>query len=151
MKTGHYLLPYKFRILGWFLLFAGMVVASLYLFSGLRFTMPVFAVFSYYIEAKYLAVFQTNFADELTLFMLLAGLFIIAFTKEKAEQGCCDEEVMIGYQLKRGNALHKSLFYNSIFLIFSILFIYGQGFVAVLIINLFSTLILYLLFKWHSK
>jgi len=40
--------------------------------------------------------------------------------------------------------MFKALYYNTIFLFFSILFVFGQGFFWVMILNLLSVFVLYL-------
>lgn len=136
----NYLLPYKLRWQGWIILTIGVLLSVLYIVFDFRFMMPVFAVFSSFFETKYFATFKTNFADEATMIFLFAGLFLVAFTKEKNESGF-DQNL----NNLRGAALIKSIYINSIILLFSILFVYGQGFLFIMIFNLFSCLILYII------
>lgn len=136
----NYLLPYKLKWPGLIILAIGVLLSILYIVFDFRFMMPVFAVFSSFFETKYFETFKTNFADETTMIFLLAGLFIVAFTKEKNESGF-DQDL----NNLRGAALIKSIYINSFILLFSILFIYGQGFLFIMIFNLFSCLILYII------
>ncbi len=129
-------LPNPLKKAGWLLLILGLVFATAYAFLDFRFTMPVFALFSYFAEVKFLAVFETNFADELTMVFLLSGLFLLSFSKEKKETARLEH--------LRNKALIKAFLYNTLFLFFSILFVYGMGFLGVLVVNLFSPLIIYL-------
>jgi len=133
-----YCFPYKYRIIGWILLFAGMVMAVFYLFFDFRFSMPVFAIYSSFFETKYLTVFQTNFADELTLLLLIGGFFILVFTRETTNDTLQESA--------KSKAIFKALYYNSILLMLSILFVFGQGFIGVLVLNIFSIFVLYLIF-----
>jgi hypothetical protein len=100
--------------------------------------MPVFAVYSSFLETKTFETFRTNVADEITLILILAGLSLIVFSKEKHEA-----EGMDALRLK---ALFMALILNNLFLLFSILFIFGTGFIAMLVLNIFSFVILYLVF-----
>lgn len=124
------------KFVGVFLLFAAIVLAIVSLLTGLKITLPVFAIFSKYIEAKYFAFFSTNFTDELVLLLFIAGLMLIVFCGNKKD---VDREII------RGRAMFRAVLYNSFVLIFSILFFYGQGFFAIMVFNLFSTLLIYLL------
>ena len=135
-------LPHKLKKAGWVLLSLGILFSLAYAFLDFRFTMPVIAVFSYFTEAKYFAVFETNFADELAMISLLSGLFILSFTREKKETDLLDQ--------LRNQALKKTLLYNSVFVFCSILFVYGVGFLGAMVLNLFSPLIIYLVLFYRS-
>jgi hypothetical protein len=126
----------NWKIVGVFLLFAAIVLAIVSSLTGLKVTLPVFAIFSKYIEAKYFAFFSTNFTDELVLLLFIAGLMLIVF---------CGNKKSVDSELLRGKAMFRAVLYNSFVLLFSILFLYGQGFFAIMVFNLFSTLLIYLL------
>ena len=115
---------------------AGIILAILYFAFDLRFRMPVFALVSSFLKTRFFTGFTTNFADELVILVLLAGLILIAFSEEKKECHAYDE-----IRLK---ALKTSLLIDSIILFLSVLFIYGGGFIAVAIINIFLPLTLYI-------
>jgi len=142
------LLPYKFKIPGLILTLAGIVSTVFYLFFDFRFKMPVFAVVSSYLDVKILRSFETNFADELTMFLLVAGMFLMIFSKERNESQAEFDKI-------RFRSLFLALFANMLFLAFSILFFYGQIFMAVIISNLIFLpalyLILFLIFKKQNK
>jgi len=122
---------------------AGIILTIFYIRTDFRVTIPVFAIFSYYMEMKFMAIFKTNFADELILLSFVGGFFMLVFSKDRRWKPDLD--------LLKGPALFKALFFNSILMLFSILFIYGQGFFAVMVFNLFSTYILYLIFYHRMK
>jgi len=137
------LLPYPVKFAGLFLTFAGMVMSVFYLLFDFRFTIPVFAIFSSFLETKMFVTFNTNFADELTMLLLFTGLILIVFSKEKTESEYLDAT--------REKAIVKALIYNNIMLLFSILFIYGSGFIGILVINLFSFSLFYLFIFYLMK
>ena len=137
------LLPYKFKWIGALLVLFGSIVLVFYVLYNLVFMLPVFAVFSSFLETKVFAIIKTNIADELIMLALLSGFFFMAFSKEKTEN-----ENMPPI---RANALSKAVFANTVFLIFSILFIYGNGFVAMILLNLVSPFIFYLVFLFILK
>ena len=127
----------KFKIPGLILVIAGLVLAILYFSINLRFEIPVFAVVSSFMETKLFTTFSTNFADELTMILLFSGLFILAMSGEKDE----NEQV----KASRQKAVKTTLIINSAILAFAILFIYGSGFMAVIIANPFMPFIIYLI------
>jgi hypothetical protein len=137
------LLPYRWKLAGIFLLMAGTVSAIFYIWFDFRFKVPVFAVYSSFLETKLFSVFRTNFSEELTLLLLISGLSLVIFSKEKNE--------FEGLDLIRSRALFKALAVNNILLFLSVLLIYGSGFIAILVINIFSFFIFYLLFFYLGK
>ena len=137
------LLPYRWKFVGIVLAFFGIVSAILYSWFDLKFKMQVFAVYSSFLDTKYFVSFRTNFADELTLLLLICGLSLIIFSKEKDE--------FDGLDSLRFKALAKALILNIIFLLFAVLFVYGSGFIAMLVINIFTFLVCYLLFFYLQK
>jgi hypothetical protein len=130
------LISHKYKIPGYLLIFIGLVLTILYFSVDFRFEMPVFAVFSSYFETKFFTAFRTNFADELIILLFLAGLTLVAFSKEKNES-----ELLQPLRIK---ALIKTAIINSLVMTFSVVFIYGSGFMAILIVNIFLPFILYL-------
>lgn len=133
-----FLLPYRFKFIGAFLLTIGIILAVLYLFFDYSIIIPVFAICSVFMETKFFVTFQTNFTDELILFFLISGLGLVAFSKEKKETKNLDG--------LRSNAIGKALIANNILLLFAILFFYGGVFLGVVVFNLFSFFIFYLIF-----
>jgi uncharacterized protein YacL len=131
------LFPNKFKIPGLILLTAGTVLAILYFSINLRFELPVFAIVSSFMETKLFTTFSTNFADELTMILLFSGLFILAMSEERDEK----EQV----RAARQKAVKTTLIINSAILAFAILFIYGSGFMAVIIASPFMPFIIYLI------
>jgi hypothetical protein len=137
------LLPCYYKFAGIFLVSAGIVLAIFYIWFDFNFTLPVFAVFSSFMETKIFATFRTNFADELILLLLVAGFGLIVFSKEKHETE--------KYDSLRLRSLFKAMLVNAVFMLFSLLFIYGAGFLAVLIFNLVSLQLFYLVFFFFAR
>ena len=131
------LLPYYFKIFGIVLLLAGIAMAIFYIWFDFRFTIPVFAVYSVFFETKIFEVFRTNFADELTLLVLICGLGLIVFSKQKNEWA--------GLDFIRFKALSLAVIANTVFLLLSVIFVYGSGFMGMLVINVISLFVFYLI------
>jgi hypothetical protein len=140
---NNFLLSYKWKIPGLLLLITGVVLTIIYFLLNPRLEAPVFAVFSSFMEVKTFEVFRTNIYEELLLLSLLAGLFLLAFSGEKTEK----EE----YKLFRGKALALAVIINVIIACFSIIFVFGSGFLGFAVINIFLLLILYIVIFYLLK
>ncbi|MDX9906975.1 MAG: hypothetical protein RBS55_10350, partial [Bacteroidales bacterium] len=108
-----------------------------------RFKVPVFAVVSIFVEPKFFTVFQTNFSEEVVLFFLITGLNLIIFSKEK-EEGEDLERIRL-------KAFARAMITNAAVQLFAVLFVYGAGFAAVMVFNLLSVNILYLIFFYRMR
>jgi len=132
------LLSNRFRIPGYVLTLTGLLFAVLYFTIKFRFEIPVFALVSSYLKTKYFTTFSTNFTDESIFLLLLAGLSLIVFSQEKDEKDF--------YTAMRYKAMVRTVLVNICFLVFSVIFIYGSGFLVMVLINVFLPFIVYLLF-----
>lgn len=137
------LLPYKLKIYGWISVFAATTLTFLYFYYGIKISMPVFAVYSSYLETKLFAFFITNFTEELILLLYIAGFSLIVFSKEKNESGFL--------KLVRIKALTNMIKTVVIWWLFTVLFIFGNGFMVVLILNLVLPFIIYIFFFYRIK
>lgn len=126
----------KFRYPGRALLILAVIFTVLYFGFNFRFEMNVFAIHSSFFETKMFTFFKTNFADELILLLYVCGFALIILSREKDESPETDK--------KRHSAMRYALLINFILQIFVILFIYGQGFIAFLVLNLINLPLLYL-------
>jgi len=132
----NFLLPYRFKFVGLILLFLGFTFSIAYIWFDFQVRMPVFAVYSAFIETKTFATFPTNVADELILILLLSGFLLLVFSREKQE-----DRIPEFLRLK---AFMYSLIVNTALLLFSVIFVYGSGFIAVLVFNIISIPVFYL-------
>ena len=132
----NFLLPYRFKFVGLILLFLGFTFSIAYIWFDFQVRMPVFAVYSAFIETKTFATFPTNVADELILILLLSGFLLIVFSREKQEN--------LIPEFLRLKAFMYSLIVNTALLLFSVIFVYGSGFIAVLVFNIISIPVFYL-------
>ncbi len=118
------------------LVVTGVILSAIYFLFDFRFEVPVFAVFSSYMKTSFLTTFKTNFADETIMLLLLVGLFMWAFSKEKHETE--------GLWIIRTKALKRTIITDTGILLFSVLFIYGSGFIGILLLNMILPFVLYL-------
>src|SRR5665647_46806 len=124
------LLPYRWKFVGWLLTLCGTFFAFLYFAYNFKFKIPVFEMYSSFLRTKTFVTKTTNFADELILILLITGLGLIVFSREKVESENLDSI--------RAAALARALLTNIVFLLFSIVFIYGTGFITALVFNQIS-------------
>lgn len=136
-------LHYRWKLAGIILLMIAVVLSIFYFWFDFRLTMPVLAISSYFAEHKLFTIFPTNVADEIIVLLYLVGLGLVVFSEEKHPSP--------ETQLLQARTMIKAVLFNTFFLILSALFIYGGSFVSILVINLFSTLVIYLLLFSISK
>lgn len=138
----HFLLPHYCKNIGVISLIIGMVFSILYLKFDFNYTTSVFAVISIYLENRFFIITKTNIIDEITLMLFVVGFALIVFSKEKNEAEYLNT--------LREKALAKAVIVNTFLILFSILFIYGGGFLGILILNVFSVFVFYLIFFFLS-
>lgn len=143
MKTN-YLLPHRYKLFGWILFLLG-IVGGLYVFiTGYEQDVLSIHVLSIYNgdslfgkEIGFFKIIENDILDELVaLAMIIGGLFIV-FSKEKIE----DEFI---YKLRK-DSLVWALIFNYSVLVVAILFVYDFVFFDVLVFNMFTPLISFIL------
>ncbi len=132
------LLPYKCKIPGYALLIAGAVMTYLYFVVNIRLELPVPAIISSFAETKFFTTYKTNIADELLILLLITGFSLIVFSKEKNET--------VQLRELRIRSLIRTALTDIFIILFATLFVYGSGFMAIIIMNLFLPFIIYLIF-----
>jgi len=145
MKTN-YLFPNRFKKIGWLLFIPGIILGIVYLIyqSDISlFNIKVFAIAeeAIFSDNTFFSVSENNILDEITSILLIIGALLIAFSKEKSE----DEFISI-IRLK---SLVWATYVNYAILIFAIIFIYDMTFFWVLVFNMFTLLVFFLVrFNW---
>ena len=135
-----FILPRGFLPFGFLFTCSGIILGIIRFYFGLKpdfLKRNVYAVYSYYLESKTLQVINNQLMEEIAGLLLIIGLFLIAFTKEK-------------YELPHTNSirLHAffiSIYLNTIFLITAIIFTFGFAFVYMLIINMGLFILIYII------
>ena len=140
MPVKFHLLSYRFKYLGFGSLMAGCIMA--YLVINMNFKpdfldVPVFAIYSSYLNKVIFGITQTNFADEMAIILLLFGLILVAISKQKLEKD--------HYMKMRVNALIWSVFLNTVLMVVAALTFFGTGYLIILLINTLSQLAIYLI------
>ena len=142
MNTN-YLLPNKYKLLGWTLLIIG-IISGLFMFSidyeNEPIKVTVFSILNESIlesDRGNFKLIETGFFNEIASLCLIIGGLIIVFTKEKIE----DEFI---YKLRK-DSLVWAIIFNYIVLILAILFIYDLSFFHVLVFNMFTPLLFFII------
>lgn len=146
MKT-RYLFPAKYKVLGWFLLGLGLVLGVVLMVNDFDYpdiSMQVFPIIgekaSVFTQNERLTWSENNIADELASICIIIGGLLVAFSRAKEE----DE-----YHSKiRVESLIWAVYVNYGILLLSILFVYDMPFFSVLIYNMF-TILLFFIVRFH--
>ncbi len=136
-------LRFYWKWVGVLITFFAIILNVIFFWTDLRWTIPVFAISSYFMEHKMFTAFPTNVTDEIILLFYLLGLGLIVFSKEKNET--------VEIENLKYKSLSKAVFYNTLFLIVSVLFVYGGSYIGILVLNLFSIFIIYLVIFYLGK
>ncbi|MDT0295440.1 hypothetical protein ACFQ3R_02955 [Mesonia ostreae] len=138
-----YLFPHRVKKLSGFifiLCFGTLIVTTLMDWAPSMFETSMFAMVSteFLKDTVYFSWIETNmWYDLLTIIVIISGI-LFAFSKERIE-----DEYISNLRL---SALVKAVYCNYAILILAIFFIYNLAFFSVLILNMLSTLILFILF-----
>ncbi|RLD30197.1 MAG: hypothetical protein DRI75_00545 [Bacteroidetes bacterium] len=141
MKTN-YLLPNKYKTIGWILFIIGIVSGILFYASEYESEVLIVNVLSVYNgeplfgESKsFFQIIENSIVDELITLAIIIGGLIVGFTKEKIE----DEFI---YKLRK-DSLVWALIFNYAVLIFATIFIYDFAYFDVLVFNMFTPLVFF--------
>ncbi len=141
MQTS-YLLPNKYKLFGWILLIIGTIIGILFNAEVLESDLLQTKVLSIYNEGifskddGFFKIIENGILDEIVALMIIIGGLIVGFTKEKVE----DEFI---YQLRK-ESLVWAIIFNYFILSLAIIFIYDMTFFNVLIYNMFTPLIFFI-------
>ena len=141
MKT-RYLFPNRYKMLGWILLVPSLVAGILMILSDqdlFNLEATVFALYDSGIfePDKAFMLTRNNIADELVAIAAIVGGLLAAFSREK------DEDEYIS-QIRLESLLWAT-YINYGFLLFSVVFIYGIAFYQVLLLNMLTLLLIFLI------
>lgn len=141
MKTK-FLFPNYFNRIGWLTLIPSSILGLLDLFDLIEFKfleVKVFAIYSSMFPGSdiILGFDKNNITNEIFGILSIIGALFVAFSKEKNE----DEFIA----KTRIESLVWGIYINYILLIFCILFFYDLGFLYVLIFNMYTILIFFII------
>jgi hypothetical protein len=139
-KNTLYLLPGTLRIPGSIFVLLGTAILFIRFYLGIKpvwLEQKVFAVYSAYLDVKYMSVIQNQLAEEIGGLFLLCGLYMIAFCKEKKET--------LVTNAARLSAFMISMWISGGMTVFSLFFIYGLGFAFIMMISSLVFLVVYII------
>ena len=141
MKTN-YLLPNKYKPLGWILFILG-IIGGIFMVSTdyeadvlTTNVLPIYSEPFTFRDAGFFQIIENSILDEIIALTIIIGGLLVGFTKEKIE----DEFI---YKLRK-DSLVWAIIFNYIVLIFAILFVYEFTFFDVLVFNMFTPLIFFI-------
>ncbi|MEO8116544.1 MAG: hypothetical protein ABI653_02775 [Bacteroidota bacterium] len=132
----------SYKKIGWWILIPSTIIGIIFIVMNVEpawLDVKVFAILNQELLGKTQAFVVTNANISSTLIgvvFIIGGLFV-GFSKEKNE----DEFIA----QTRLNALLWAVFINYIILILALLFIYGMSFLSVMVYNMFTVIILFIL------
>jgi hypothetical protein len=140
--TAKLLLPNRFKRVGWFILIpatiAGIIV-SLTGYEAMALNARVFAFWNegFLSDEENFTFITTNVTNTLIGILFIAGALFVCFSKEKRE-----DEFIANLRL---TSLMWSVWVNYAFLLLAFLFVYGIAFFNVMVYNMFTILIIFII------
>jgi hypothetical protein len=143
MET-RFLLPNKCKLIGWSLLFPSSILGLYVIFREFKFNFLEFRVFTIssggtapWDSSNLFRFEEENLTGTLIGILFLLGALMVAFSREKNE----DEFI----SRKRLESLLWATIINYLILIFCFMFFYEFGFMYVMIFNMFTIIVLFIL------
>ncbi len=144
MKTN-YLFPNQFKKIGWIIMIPSAILGFFVLFFDFEITLLDLKAFTIYSEGMsffsgnpttFFGLISNNLTNEITGILFLIGAIFTAFSKEEFE-----DEFIVNLRLE---SLLWATYINYAILVLCILFFYDLSFLYVLILNMFTTLIFFI-------
>ena len=145
----NFLFPSKFKRIGWFTLIPSAIIGLLILIyeyepSFLDFNVPAIFVdeLTFTANKKTFRMVTNNILNEILGVLIIISTFLVAFSKEKSE----DEYI----SKIRFESLAWAVYFNYAILILTFLFIYDFAFLWVMVFNMFTVLLFFIVrFNWQ--
>lgn len=136
------LLPHKYKKLGWIILVPVTILGMILIFSdfeALAIQAKVFAILNdeFLGKKESFSIIQTNITNTIIGILFIVGALLVSFSKEKVE----DEFIA----KLRQTSLLWAVLVNYILLLFAFMFIYGSAFFNVMLYNMFTILIIFII------
>lgn len=144
----NFLFPNKFKRIGWFTLIPSAIIGLSTLIyeyepSFLDFNVPaIFVDELFSVNKKTFRMVTNNILNEILGVLIIISTFFVAFSKEKSE----DEYI----SKIRFESLAWAVYFNYAILILTLLFIYDFAFLWVMVFNMFTVLLFFIVrFNWQ--
>lgn len=143
MKTN-YLLSNKYKMFGWILLIIGLISGIIFFIGEYEtdaLQVKVLSIFPgdtiFGGEKGFFRIIENSILDELIAITIIFGGLLVGFTKERIE----DEFI---YKLRKDSLVWAILF-NYLILVLTIIFVYDFTFFNVLVFNMFTPLLFFII------
>jgi hypothetical protein len=143
---ANYLLPNQFKKIGWIVFIPSFIVGILWLifeFEPAAFDIKTIALFNdeFLENIQFFAVVENNIVDELIGILIIISAIFIAFSKEKME-----DEFISKIRLE---SLVWATYVNYAILILALILVYSLSFFWVMVFNMFTVLIFFIIrYNW---
>lgn len=139
---SNYLISHKYKLLGWILFILG-IVGGIFMFASEyesdALNMKVLSIYSgdslFGSEKGFFKIIENSVLDEIIALMIIIGGLLVGFSKERVE----DEFTF----KQRKDSLVWALLFNYLILALAVVFIYDFTFFDVLVFNMFTPLIFF--------
>ena len=144
--STNYLFPNRYKKLGWLLFIPGIIIGMAFLiyqsdinlFNIKAFALAAEALFS---DNSFFSISENNFLEDISSILIIIGALLIAFSKEKFE-----DEFISKIRLE---SLVWATYINYAILTLAIIFVKDMTFFWVLVFNMFTLLVFFLVrFNW---
>ena len=142
-----YLFPNRYKRIGWFILIPSAIIGLVSLFyeyepSFLNFNVPAIFVDDLFKDKQLFGMVQNNILNEIFGILIIISALLVAFSKEKLE-----DEYISKIRLE---SLVWAVYVNYGILLFAFIFIFDFSFLWVMIFNMFTVLLFFVLrFNWQ--
>ncbi len=135
------LLPNKFKIIGWCILIPSIILGIILSFTGFEAnwtSAKVFAIFNDEIfgKSQFFSFIKTDITNTAVGILFIIGAIFVGFSKEKKE-----DEFITKLRL---SSLLWAVWVSYLLLFLAFLFVYGTAFLNVMIYNMFTILIIFI-------
>jgi hypothetical protein len=146
MKTN-YLFPFKYKKIGWLILIPCSILGLVSLLFSyepnfLNFNVPAIFISELFGDMKLFGMVNNNILNDIIGVLIIISSLFVAFSKEESE-----DEYISKIRLE---SLVWAVYVNYAILLFSFLIIYDISFLWVMLFNMFTILIFFIIrFNWQ--
>ena len=137
------LLPHRYKLIGWILFIPSLTLGIIWRFWDVEIGFLTISFIESNVSGKNFNITDNsalNFTDELALTGIITGLLFIAFAKEKREDEFINRTRLI--------SLQWAILINYVLLILASWFVHGLAFIDVLMYNMLTVLLLFII-RFH--
>ena len=143
----NYLFPNKYKKIGWLILIPSVIIGSITLIlefepNYLDFNVPAIFIDEFFGDKHFIGIVNNNVLNEILGTLIILSSLLVAFSKEKSE-----DEYISKIRLE---SLVWAVYLNYAILLISFLFIFDLSFLWVMIFNMFTILLFFIIrFNWQ--